>query len=442
MKQIQNIPENGKKRVVIVGAGFAGLKLARKLAKADFQVVVIDKNNFHQFQPLFYQVATSGLEPASITFPLRKIFQKKDNVHFRLAELLEVDPVLNTIMTTIGSLHYDQLVLATGVTTNYFGNKTIEKYSISMKSVSEAIFLRNSILRNFEKALNETDQAKVSNFMNIVIVGGGPTGVELAGALAEMKNYILPKDYPELDFSRMKVFLFEGAPRLLNGMSKKASDESMKFLKKLGVIVKTNALVTEYDGSKMVSSDGKTYYSNTLIWAAGVVAPPTRGLHNIETGPGQRLKVDAYNRLINYENIFVIGDYCYQTDSNYPKGHPQVAQVAIQQASLLGENLSRLRRKQSMRSFHYQDKGSLATIGRNLAVADLGKIHFSGFWAWLLWLFVHLMAIVGVKNRFFIFINWVWNYLTYDQSLRVFIRPHHRSFTDILKREAHEKEMN
>ncbi|MBL4560619.1 MAG: NAD(P)/FAD-dependent oxidoreductase [Labilibaculum sp.] len=430
MDTIKHIPENGKTRIVIIGGGFAGLKLARKLIKTKYQVVLIDKNNFHQFQPLFYQVATSGLEPSSIAFPLRKIFQKRKNIHFRMAELLEVHPNVKEIDTSLGSLKYDYLVLATGVDTNYFGNKNIEEFGIPMKSVSEAIFLRNSILRNYEKALNESDPQKAANYMNIVLVGGGPTGVELAGALVEMKNEILPKDYPELDFSLMNVYLFEASNRLLSGMSEEASAKAKGYLEKLGVIVKTEARVADYDGLKISLADGQEFYSYALVWAAGVVANPIKGISEIASTKGGRLRVDMCNKVSGLNNVYAIGDIAFQQEGDYKNGHPQVAQVGLQQAAVLGENLINIQQGKGMKPFHYKDRGSLATIGKNLAVADLPGIKTQGFLAWILWLFVHLMAIVGVKNRFFILVNWVWNYWTSDQSLRVLIRPDKRSFTD------------
>jgi NADH dehydrogenase len=436
MDSIKHIPENGKSRIVIVGGGFAGLKLARQLVKTNYQVVLIDKNNFHQFQPLFYQVATSGLEPSSIAFPLRKIFQKRNNVHFRMADLLEVNPNMQEIVTSLGTLKYDHLVLATGVDTNYFGNKNIEEFGIPMKSVSEAIFLRNSILRNYEKALNEADPKKAANYMNIILVGGGPTGVELAGALAEMKTEILPKDYPELDFSLMNVYLFEASERLLSGMSEKASAKAKAYLEKLGVNVKTEARVADYDGLKISMANGEVFHSYTLVWAAGVIANPIKGISEVAATRGGRLRVDLFNRVKGFQNVFALGDLALQKEGDYQNGHPQVAQVGLQQAGVLAKNLKNIQVGKAMKQFHYKDRGSLATIGKNLAVADLPGIKTQGFLAWILWLFVHLMAIVGVKNRFFILINWIWNYWTSDQSLRVLIRPNKRSFTDRATKKA------
>lgn len=442
MDTIKHIPENGKTRVVIIGGGFAGLKLARQLANTKYQVVLIDRNNFHQFQPLFYQVATSGLEPSSIAFPLRKIFQKRQNVHFRMADLLEVDSNKQEIYTSLGSLKYDHLVLATGVDTNYFGNKNIEEFAIPMKSVSEAIFLRNSILRNYEKALNESDPEKAANYMNIVLVGGGPTGVELAGALAEMKSKILPKDYPELDFSLMNVYLFEASDRLLSGMSENASAKAKIYLEKLGVIVKTEAMVADYDGLKISLANGEEFNSYALVWAAGVVAKPIKGISELAATRGGRIRVDIYNKVYGLNNVYAIGDITFQQEGDFQNGHPQVAQVGLQQAAILGKNLKRILLHKDLIPFHYKDRGSLATIGKNLAVADLPGIKMQGFFAWVLWLFVHLMAIVGVKNRFFILVNWIWNYWTSDQSLRVLIRPNKRSFTDRASKKKHQMELN
>jgi len=423
MQKIARIPTPEKKRIVIVGGGFAGLKLARNCARKDVQVVLIDRNNYHQFQPLFYQVATAGLEPSSISFPLRKIFHKSDDVHFRMARLEEVDLQQQLIHTNLGYLDYDYLVLATGVSTNYFGLENVKKNAVPMKSVSEAIYLRNRILENYEKALNETDEEQQQALMNIVIVGGGPTGVELAGALAEMKKYILPKDYPELDFSKMQIYLFEAGDRLLQGMLEKSGAEAYGSLKKMGVNVYLNQPVEDYDGELVKTSGGENFRSKTLIWTAGVTGRSIKGLPEDVLTRNKRIHVDQYNRIKGYKNAFAIGDIAYMETSEYPQGHPQVAQVAIQQAEHLSKNLVRYNRGQDMKLFFYEDRGAMATIGRNRAVADLPLTHLKGFPAWILWLFVHLMAIVGVKNRFFIFINWMWNYLTYDQSLRVLIRP-------------------
>lgn len=423
MTTIANIPNTTKQRVVIIGGGFAGLKLAQSLPRKHFQIVLIDKNNYHQFQPLFYQVATSGLEPSAISFPFRKAFQKEKHIHFRVARFEKVHPDSQTIETNIGTLDYDYLVLAMGATTNYFGNKNIEQHALSMKSTGEALALRNTILTNFEKALNTTDDVIKESLMNIVLVGGGPTGVELAGAFAEMKKYILPKDYPELDFSQMQIHLLEAMPKILNGYSEESSKKGKAYLEKLGVQVHTNTFVEDYDGEKIRLKGGDTLYSKTLIWAAGIKANAVKGLSEESFGKAGRLVVNEYSELKQHKNIFALGDIAYMTTPKYPNGHPQVAQVALQQASRLAKNLKLKGKNQPLQAFRYTDKGSLATVGRKLAVADLPLFSFQGFFAWILWLVVHLMAILGVKNKLMVLLNWTWSYWTYDQSLRLVIRP-------------------
>ncbi len=427
MDKIQGIPTTEKQRIVIIGAGFAGLQFAKSLKKNDFQIILLDKNNYHQFQPLFYQVATAGLEPSAISFPIRKAFQNRKDVHFRIATLEKVASDQNTISTNIGSLEYDHLVIAMGADTNYFGNKNIQEKAVPMKSLSEAIELRNVILGNFEKALNESEESRVRSLLNFVIVGGGPTGTELAGALSEMKNNILPKDYPELDFSMMHIYLLEANDKILNGYSEISSIKGKAYLEKLGTKVLTETFVKSYDGRNVELANGESLQTDTLIWAAGVKANPVNGLSEEVLGHGGRLKVNQFNKLNGQRNIYAIGDIALMQSDEYEKGHPQVAQVAIQQAELLAKNLRRDQKNQGWKEFNYKDKGSLATIGRNLAVADLPWFSFQGFFAWVLWLFVHLMAILGVKNRLFVFINWAWSYLTYDQSLRLLINPKKQS---------------
>lgn len=423
MKTIANIPDTPGKRIVIVGGGFAGLKLAKSLRKSPFQVVLLDKNNYHQFQPLFYQVATAGLEPSAISFPLRKVFQEQKDIHFRVATLESVDTAHQTIKTDIGKLRYDYLVLAHGARTNFFGNQNLRTHAIPMKSLTQAISLRNTIIHNFERAVNESDPEKAAHLLNVVIVGGGPTGVELAGALAEMKKYILPKDYPELDFSNMQIHLLEASAKVLNGYSEKSSAKGKEYLEKLGVHIWLNTFVDDYDGHEVQLAGGKKLYTETLIWAAGVRGNEVSGFSPEVFGRGSRLLVDEFNRVKGYGNVFCIGDLALMQTGDYPQGHPQVASVAIQQASLLKKNLLRLEKNELLKPFRYFDKGSLATIGRNLAVADLPGFRFQGFFAWVLWLFVHLMEILGVKNKLFVFINWAWSYFTYDQSLRLLIKP-------------------
>lgn len=417
------LPINNKKRIVIVGGGFAGLTLARKLADQFYQVVLVDKNNFHQFQPLFYQVATSSLEPSAILFPFRKVFQDKNNVHFRMADVLEVDTAKKELDTSIGCIPFDYLILAVGATTNYYSNANIEKYSLPMKSVSEALQIRNVILQHYENAINTNDDALAMAYMNIVIVGGGPTGVELVGAIAEMKKYVLPKDYPELDFFSMKIILCEGSNRLLSAMSEKSSAKALQYLHNLDVDVRLNCQAKDFDGDIVTLSNGENIISKTLVWAAGIKPNKINGLSDQDYHISGRVEVDNKLKLPLHPSIFAMGDLAFVMDNEaYPKGHPQVAQVAIQQANLLGENFIALLKNKKEKTFNYKDKGSMATVGRNLAVVELPGFRFSGFFAWFVWMFVHLFSIIGIKNKMLIFVNWAWNYLTYDQSLRLLIK--------------------
>ncbi len=420
---MMNIHDSGQKRVVIAGAGFGGLTLALKLVKSNFQVVLIDKNNYHQFQPLFYQVAMSGLEPSSISFPLRKAFQKKKNIFIRVTRIESIDTSNNLVHTPIGDLRYDYLVLAYGVYTNYFGNKNLEEKTIPMKSVSEALYLRNAILHDYEKAITTNDGELQQSLLDIVIVGGGPTGVEVAGALAEMKKYILPKDYPELDTSGIDIYLIQGSPVLLDGMSEESSKAAEKFLKDMGINVILNRFVKDFDGEQVIMDDGSVVRARKVIWAAGIIGKRINGLPDKIFVKGNRIKVNRFSQVDGFDNVFAIGDICYMEEPDYPKGHPQMAQIAIQQARHLSKNLKRLESGEALLQFSYKDLGSMATIGRNRAVVDLPRFKFQGFFAWIVWLAVHLFSLIGVKNRLFIFINWTWNYFTYDQSLRVMIIP-------------------
>ncbi len=422
-KYIPNIPETKRERIVIIGGGFAGLKLIRKLANKGFQIILLDRNNFHQFQPLLYQVATAGLEPSAISFPLRKVLQNEKDIHFRIATIESVNSEKKEILTNIGLLSYDQLVLAMGAGTNFFGQMNIENNALSMKTASDAILIRNTILQNFEKALLETKPDLINQYLNIVLVGGGPTGVELAGALAEMKKYIFPKDYPELDLTKMRILLYEASPRLLAGMSDSSGKSALKYLQKLGVEVHLSTRVDDYNGTELKTSDNNNILSKTVIWSAGVVANMVMGLPDSIFGSGRRIIVNRYNQIVGFENIYAIGDLCIMETPRYPMGHPQVAQVAIQQAGLLAKNFIADRGEKSKKEFEYNDKGSMATIGHNLAVADLPGIKLKGFIAWVLWSIVHLFTIVGIKNRISTFINWSWSYFTYDQSLRILILP-------------------
>jgi NADH:quinone reductase (non-electrogenic) len=420
---IPNIPQVKQKRIVIIGGGFAGLKLLRKLSKRGYQIVLLDKNNYHQFQPLLYQVSTAGLEPTAISFPLRKILQKEKDVHFRIATIDKISPENNEISTNIGKLHYDFLIMAMGTTTNFFGQSNIENNALSMKTAADAILIRNTILGNFELSLLETEKEKINSFINIAIVGGGPTGVELAGALAEMKRYIFPKDYPELDLNNMRIILYEASTKLLAGMSSFSSKNAFKYLNSLGVEVYVNTKVEDFDGEHLKVSDGSTVATKTVIWAAGVKSDRINGIPDEMYSHGNRIKVNRHNMIPQMKNIFVIGDQSFMETQLYPNGHPQVAQTAIQQAGLLAKNIIRLSAGKHLIDFEYTDKGSMATIGRNLAVADLPFGKFKGTLAWLLWSVVHLFTIVGIKNRISTFLNWSWSYFTYDQSLRVLILP-------------------
>ena len=420
-KYILNIPAPVTKRAVIIGGGFGGLKLALKLLRYDFQIVLIDRNNYHLFQPLLYQVAMSGLEPSAISFPLRKVLQNT-NIHFRMAELQTVHSEINELTTDIGNLSYDFLFLATGAKTNFFGNETIEKNSFQMKSAPDALYIRNRILENFEKALNKAEEENVRTYLNVAIIGGGPTGVELAGAVAEMKKYVLPKDYPELDMSNMNIMLFEASPRVLAGMSQEASATAKKYLEELGVEVRTGTAVINYDGRSLTLPGNEVIDVKNVIWAAGITSSRIEGISDSSYGRNHRLLVNRFNQVEGYENIFALGDNSLMTEDGYPNGHPQVAQVALQQAKLLSENIRRILKNKPLKPFHYHDKGSLATVGRHLAVADLPVGKFKGYFAWLLWSIVHLLSIVGVKNKIFILLDWTWKYITYDQALRLLIK--------------------
>ncbi len=427
---IQNIPETGKHRVVIIGAGFGGLELTKQLCRSSYQVILLDRNNYHQFQPLLYQVATAGLEPTAVSFPIRKFFQKYKNVYFRVAEILSINTDLKEVTTNVGRLKYDTLVLAAGTKTNFFGNSRIEQFALQMKSTSDSIYIRNWILENFERALNVKEPEKISEFINIAIVGGGPTGVELAGALAEMKKHVFPKDYPGLDLSLMKIALFQGSHLLLAGMSAKSSAKAKKYLEKLEVEVHLNSIAADYDGRMLRFKDGSSLISRNVIWAAGVSADHFSGISSESVTTGNRLLVDRKNKVLGYSDVYAIGDLCLMKTPRYPGGHPQVAQVAIQQARLLAINLKKSSTGKPLSNFEYKNKGSMATIGRNLAVADFPFFHISGFPAWIIWSLIHLITLVGGKNKLSAFLNWIWKYLTYDQSLRLVIKPSVKVFNE------------
>ncbi len=419
-----NIPQTNFQRVVIIGGGFAGINLAKTLANKTIQVVLLDQHNYHTFQPLLYQVSSSGLEPDSIAYPLRKIIKKHKTSFFRLTEVQEIIPDKKEIITDIGILKYDYLVLATGTKTNFFGNEEIKNNSMPMKSVPQALNIRSLILQNFEKAAVADSIEEREAYLNFVIVGAGPTGVELAGAIAELKNYVLPRDYRDLNPSDMNIHLLEGASRVLPPMSEHASLKAEKFLKDLGVQVHCNTFVKTYDGTNVTTNSGSVMQSETLIWAAGVTGAPVKGLKaEALIEKANRYNVDQYNQVKGYDSIFAIGDIALMETEAFPKGHPQVAQPAIQQGKLLGENLLRLTQKKPLKPFVYNDKGSMATIGRNKAVVDLKHYKFGGFFAWFIWMFVHLMSLVGFRNRVVVLFNWTYNYVNFDKAARLIIRP-------------------
>lgn len=412
------------KKIVIVGAGFAGLRLAQDLINhPNFEIYLIDKHNFHQFQPLMYQVATARLEPASISFPLRKVFQKAKNVRIRITEVVHVDYNKQFITTSIGNFDYDHLVLAIGCTTNYFGNENLKDYAYPMKTIPEAIQLRNRILQTFEDALNTTDSDKLQSLLNFVIVGGGPTGVELAGALSEMKRYILPKDYPDKDFSKLTIYLLEGAPHTLSPMSNGSQKMSQKYLEELGVIVKTNTIVKDYDGHVVTLNSGEEINSKNVIWAAGVTGNFIEGFPKESFTRGNRLVVNRYNEVTHLDHVYALGDIAYMETPKYPHGHAQVASVALQQAELLAKNLKNSCNNKAKKEFEYTDKGSMATIGKRKAVVDLPKFSFQGRMAWFTWMFIHLMLILSVKNKLLIFMNWSISYFNNDSTLRIIMKP-------------------
>lgn len=418
-----NIQRNQKKRVVIVGGGLGGLRLAEDLYGSGMQVVLIDKNNFHQFPPLIYQIASAGIDPSSISFPFRQIFRKRKDFYFRMAEARMVDTEKKILQTSIGKIDYDYLVLAAGATTNFFGNKNIEEWAIPMKTVPEAMGLRNALLSNLERALTCATEEERQELLNVVIVGGGATGVEIAGALAEMRRYVIPYDYPDMDSSLMHIYLIEAGDRLLAGLSQESSQKAYEFLKSMGVDIQFGKMVTDYRDHKVIMKDGTEIPTRTFLWVSGIRANAMPGIDESHMGRGFRFKVDEYNRIPGVDDVFAIGDQCLQTsDAAYPNGHPQVAQVAIQQAKNLAKNLKRINQgadSSTLTAFRYKNLGSMATIGRNKAVVEIGKFHSQGFFAWVLWLVVHLRSILGVKNKVMVLLNWLWKYISYNDSIRM-----------------------
>lgn len=419
-----NIPYTNLPRLVIIGGGFSGVALARNMIQEDVQLVLLDRHNYHTFQPLLYQVSTSSLEPDSIAYPLRKIVKKGKNTFFRMAEVMSIDPKTQYINTNIGDISYDYLVIATGARTNFFGNTTIESNAMRMKNLPQALNLRSLMLENLEQAVITTDPKKRKELLSFVLAGAGPTGVELAGGIAELKLNVLPKDYPDMDFDDMEIHLIEGAPRILPPMSENASEKATKFLKKIGVHIHTNTQVQNYENNLVTTNTDLSLKTATFIWSAGVTGAPVSGINAESLIPrANRYKVNEYNQIDGYSNIFAIGDISVMETIDYPKGHPMVAQPAIQQGKHLAKNLKRHLKDKSMIPFKYFDKGSMATIGRNKAVVDLGKFKFSGFFAWFIWMFIHLWFLIGFRNRFVTFFNWIYNYINYDKAARLIVRP-------------------
>lgn len=416
-----------QKRIVIIGGGFAGINLALALGKTSHdEVTLVDKNNYNFFPPLIYQVATAFLEPSSISYPIRKLFRYKKNLHFRLGELLKVMPAENKILLSNGTVEYDELIFATGAETNYFGMDNVRKNAIPMKTLSDAIQMRNRLLTHFEEATIATDPDEVRKYLNIVVAGGGPTGVEISGMFAEMRQSIMRKDYPELINTGAHVYLVDGGHALLKPMSEKSQKHTYEALTKLGVKIILNSHVSDFKDDQVIFTDGTAIPSKNLIWAAGVSAMIFDGIPATSYGRGRRMIVNAYHQLQGFENIYAIGDTAIQSgDANFPEGHPQVAQVAIQQGKNLAHNFHELAKGKSKRAFVYSDRGSMAIIGRNKAVVDLPKpkVHMSGFIAWLAWLFIHLLSLISYRNRFNTLYNWTVAYFSKDQSLRMIIRP-------------------
>ncbi len=409
-------------KIVIIGGGFGGIELAKRLKHKEVEILMLDRHNYHTFQPLLYQVATGGLEADSIAFPLRKIFKNQKNFTFRVTEVEAIDQQSKTLRTSIGEIKYDYLVIATGSETNYFGQKEIEHFSMPMKSIPEALNLRSMILQNLEEALIETDELKKKALLNFVVVGGGPTGVELSGALAELKNHILHEDYPELSIDLVKVSIIEGSETLLGSMSAQASAKARVFLEDLGVEVLTELRVESYDGLTIKLSDGQVIHTRNVLWSAGVKGAIPDGLTSEQITRGNRILVDEFNRVKNSDHIYAIGDVSAMITDELPNGLPGVAPVAIQQGKKLASNLIHIINNESPIPFRYFDKGSMATVGRNLAVVDMGKIRFQGIFAWFVWMFVHLMSLVGFRNKIVTFVNWLWSYFSYDRGTRLIIR--------------------
>ena len=420
-----NIPKTDLPRIIIIGGGFAGMNLAKNLKEVPYQVVLIDKRNYHTFQPLLYQVSTSGLEPDSIAYPLRKLISNQKNMFYRMAEVEYVDTTLKLLRTDIGDINYDYLVLATGTKTNFFGNKSIEDNAVWMKSLPQALNIRSMMFENLEKANRTENKEKRKELLRFVIAGAGPTWVELCGAIAELRSNVLQGDYPDMDVDDIEIHLIEGLDRVLPPFSEKASEIAYKSLKKLGVNIYLNTLVAGYEDNVVTTKDGPSFNTANFIWSAGVTGAAISGFEKGSINEKvNRYEVDPYNKVFGHQNIFAIGDIALMQSDKYPKGHPQVAQPAIQQGKHLAKNLKRLAKNKEMKPFEYFDKGTMATIGRNKAVADIGNMHFGGFVAWVLWMGVHLLFLVGFRNRLVTVINWTYSYWNFDRAARLIVRPY------------------
>ena len=413
-------------KIVIVGAGFGGITIAKSLKKKPVEVLLIDQHNYHNFQPLMYQIATGGLEPDSIAYPVRRIFRNQKNISFRMAKVETINPETQSLHTSIGDIAYDYLVIATGSTNNFFNFEPVKNKLLTLKSIPDALNMRSYIYQNLEKALANQKVESIDRLMNVAIVGGGPAGIELAGALSEMKHYVLPKDFPDLDFTKMQIHLYEMAPELLSAMSKQASDKTLIYLKKLGIQVYLNAKVESYDGEILKVADGKDFETDTVIWTAGVKAAGIEGIPENSIIGGGRILVDEFNAVKNIKNVFAIGDVAACVTKENPKGLPMLAPVAQQQAKTLTSNLIKLVNNKPMKPFSYFNKGVMATIGRNKAVVDLPGWRFQGTFAWLVWMFIHIMSLVGFRNKVGAFVDWMANYFTYDKPLGLIIRPYKR----------------
>lgn len=430
MEHFIDVPTHNVPRLVIIGGGFGGIELAKKLKNKPVQIVLIDQNNYHTFQPLLYQVATAGLEADSIVYPLRKIFRYQQNFFFRMARVTEIVAEQNILVTSIGKISYDYLVIATGSTTNFFGLKNIEQQAMPMKSVTEALNLRSLMLQNFEAALQISEPDEQASYLNFVVVGGGPTGVEMAGSLAELKKHVLPNDYSELDFKKMQIYLIEASDRLLNGMSDVSGRKASEFLQNFDVHVLLNTAVVNYDGVVVETKDGLKIPTRTFIWSAGVMGNVVKGIDVSSVLRGNRIAVDEFCKVKNYQNVFAVGDVACMILPDYPRGHAMVAPVAIQQGHLLAKNLLNLLQNKPLKAFNYLDKGSMATVGRNRAVVESGGFKTQGLIAWFMWMAVHLMTLVGFRNKVVTFFNWMWSYLNYDRGIRLIIRPYERHLND------------